>query len=96
MGVQFVLRNSLAPIQFLDTPVNLRVDCMPVRSKPFVMLVQDFKRPVNHFVGAVICPRAHRFRNAMLLIRLEMNRHVSPLLRGRYEFGSLNATSSPE
>src|SRR5437667_9261588 len=79
MRVQFIFRNSFSSVQFFDPCVDFRINRCAIRAQPFVMLMQYLERPVYHFVGTMVRARAYRFRNAMLLLWLDLNRHVAPL-----------------
>jgi hypothetical protein len=43
---------------------------LAIGRQPFIPLLQHFQRAVNHFVGALICSGALRFRNAVFLFGL--------------------------
>jgi hypothetical protein len=48
--IQFILGNAFPTFQFLDAPVNFRVDGLAVGPEPFILLVEHLQRAIDHLI----------------------------------------------
>ncbi|SPF55189.1 hypothetical protein SBA4_70031 [Candidatus Sulfopaludibacter sp. SbA4] len=67
--VKLVFGYSFSTVEFLESSIDFRVDFLTICGEPFILLAQNFQRPVDHFLGSLISAGAQSFSNSMLLLR---------------------------